>query len=95
VSAIPDQLVSVRGLFGIGSDLTVPAFRERGAHVPLLDHVGRELRGNKCDEAERPFVADRNTQGGSTKPATSSSRMPIAPGGGRVTGKPCSGLIIV
>ena len=36
-----DLMVSVRTLFGIDSDLKVPAFRERGAHVPDIDDAYR------------------------------------------------------
>ncbi len=39
--AIPDITVSVRELFGIDSDLRVPAFRERGDHVPAVDAAYR------------------------------------------------------
>ena len=31
----PTQTVSVRDMFGIDSDLQVPAFTERDEHVPL------------------------------------------------------------
>ena len=37
----PDKRVSVRELFGIDSDLMVPAFAERDAHVPEIDPVYR------------------------------------------------------
>jgi cobaltochelatase CobS len=37
----PTQRVSVRELFGIDSDLMVPAFAERDAHVPEIDPVYR------------------------------------------------------
>lgn len=37
----PDQLVSVRDLFGIDMDLMVPAFSERDAHVPEVDKAYR------------------------------------------------------
>ena len=37
----PTQQVSVRELFGIDSDLMVPAFAERDAHVPEIDPVYR------------------------------------------------------
>ena len=33
----PDQMVSVRELFGIDTDLKVPAFSERDDHVPEID----------------------------------------------------------
>ena len=39
--ALPDQMVSVRELFGIDSNLQVPAFRERDEHVPDIDTVYR------------------------------------------------------
>lgn len=37
----PDRQVSVRELFGIDSDLMVPAFAERDDHVPEIDTVYR------------------------------------------------------
>ena len=37
----PDARVPVRDLFGIDSDLVVPAFRERDAHVPEVDEAYR------------------------------------------------------
>ena len=37
----PDRLVSARELFGIDSDLKVPAFSERDEHVPEIDAVYR------------------------------------------------------
>jgi cobaltochelatase CobS len=37
----PDRLVSARELFGIASDLMVPAFSERDEHVPEIDTVYR------------------------------------------------------
>ncbi len=39
--AVPDTTVSVREMFGIDSDLRVPAFSERGDHVPLVDAAYR------------------------------------------------------
>ena len=39
--ALPDQMVSVRELFGIDNNLLVPAFRERDEHVPDIDTVYR------------------------------------------------------
>lgn len=37
----PDKLVAVRSLFGIDSDLMVPAFGEREDHVPEIDDAYR------------------------------------------------------
>lgn len=37
----PDSEVAVRAAFGIDSDMTVPAFREREDHVPEPDHAYR------------------------------------------------------
>ncbi len=37
----PDRLVSVRSLFGIDSELQVPAFSERDDHVPEIDEAYR------------------------------------------------------
>lgn len=37
----PDTMVSVRSMFGIDSDLQVPAFSERDDHVPDIDHAYR------------------------------------------------------
>lgn len=34
---MPDHMVSVRDVFGVDSDLMVPAFREGGEHVPRID----------------------------------------------------------
>ena len=39
--ATPDTTVSVRAVFGIESDLTCPAFSERGDHVPAIDEAYR------------------------------------------------------
>ncbi len=39
--AKPDQMVSVRTLFGIDSDLKVPAFSDRDDHVPEIDDAYR------------------------------------------------------
>jgi cobaltochelatase CobS len=41
VLAKPDQLVSVRSVFGIDSDMQVPAFAHRDEHVPDTDEVYR------------------------------------------------------
>ena len=38
---VPDRRVAVRELFGIDSDMTVPAFSERDSHVPDLDEAYR------------------------------------------------------
>jgi len=40
-SGLPDTRVSVRDLFGLDSDMTVPAFAERVDHVPDLDPAYR------------------------------------------------------
>ena len=40
-ASTPDRLLSVRELFGIDSDLRVPAFAERSEHVPDIDSVYR------------------------------------------------------
>lgn len=40
-SGLPDHMVSVRDVFGIPSDLRVPAFSTPGAHVPEIDSVYR------------------------------------------------------
>lgn len=40
-SGQPDRRASVRELFGIDSRLTVPAFSERGEHVPAIDPAYR------------------------------------------------------
>jgi len=37
----PDRMVSARDLFGIDTDLTVPAFSERDDHVPEIDAAYR------------------------------------------------------
>ena len=37
----PDRLLSVRDVFGIATDLQVPAFSERDEHVPEIDTVYR------------------------------------------------------
>ena len=41
VITAPDQQVSVRSVFGIDSDLMVPAFSERDDHVPEVDEAYR------------------------------------------------------
>jgi cobaltochelatase CobS len=42
ISALrPDRQLSVREVFGIDTELTVPAFAERDAHVPEIDAVYR------------------------------------------------------
>ena len=38
---LPDQRVTARALFGIDSDLEIPAFAERTEHVPELDETYR------------------------------------------------------
>ena len=40
-SGLPDRMVSVRDVFGIATDLRVPAFSTPGAHVPEIDSVYR------------------------------------------------------
>src|ERR1700676_4030285 len=40
-SGLPDMKVSIRQLFGIDSDLEVPAFSEPDEHVPELDSASR------------------------------------------------------
>ncbi len=39
--ALPDRMVSARELFGIATDLAVPAFGERHEHVPEIDTAYR------------------------------------------------------
>jgi cobaltochelatase CobS len=41
LSAAPDRRVSVRDLFGIDSDMTVPAFSQADSHVPEVDEAYR------------------------------------------------------
>ncbi len=41
IHSTPGETVSVRDTFGIDSDLTVPAFAERDAHVPEVDPAYR------------------------------------------------------
>ncbi len=41
IHSAPDRRVSVREAFGIDTDLEVPAFAERDAHVPEIDPVYR------------------------------------------------------
>jgi cobaltochelatase CobS len=41
LSAAPDRRVSVRDLFGIDSDMTVPAFSATDSHVPEIDDAYR------------------------------------------------------
>ena len=36
-TARPDRMISVREVFGIDTDLRVPAFAERDEHVPEID----------------------------------------------------------
>ena len=70
----PDKKVSVREAFGVESDMIVPGFSTRDPHVPDFDPAykfdpettlaicaGFAFRLsflNKCDEAERPLVAE-------------------------------------
>ena len=37
ITNLPDTIVNVREVFGIDSDITVPAYKERDAYVPDLD----------------------------------------------------------
>ena len=37
ITNLPDTTVNVREVFGIDSDITVPAFKERDSYVPDLD----------------------------------------------------------
>ncbi|MGA2953838.1 MAG: cobaltochelatase subunit CobS, partial [Caulobacteraceae bacterium] len=37
----PNRLVSIREMFGVDSDMLVPAFSERDSHVPDLDEAYR------------------------------------------------------
>jgi cobaltochelatase CobS len=37
ITNLPDTTVNVREVFGIDSDITVPAYKERDAYVPDLD----------------------------------------------------------
>jgi len=41
ITAAPDKMVSVRDAFGVDSDMKVPAFSTRDAHVPELDAAYR------------------------------------------------------
>src|SRR5690606_7560252 len=41
LSLVPDRMVSARETFGIDSDMQVPAFSERDAHVPDIDAAYR------------------------------------------------------
>ncbi|HEY2178551.1 MAG TPA: cobaltochelatase subunit CobS [Caulobacteraceae bacterium] len=41
LALVPDQMVSIRELFGVDSDMKVPAFSERDSHVPDLDEAYR------------------------------------------------------
>ena len=38
---VPDKVVSVRDAFGVDSDMKVPAFSTRDAHVPETDEAYR------------------------------------------------------
>ena len=40
ITHVPDKSVSVRDVFGIDSDMKVPAFSTRDAHVPDLNFPG-------------------------------------------------------
>ena len=41
IAALPDKMVSVRETFGVDSDMQVPAFSTRDAHVPDVDAAYR------------------------------------------------------
>ena len=38
-AGVPDRQVSVRELFGVASDMKVPAFSQRAEHVPEIDEA--------------------------------------------------------
>src|SRR6201986_120083 len=40
-TGMPDKTVSVREIFGLDSDLKVPAFSSKGEHVPDIDEAYR------------------------------------------------------
>ena len=39
LAMIPDKIVTVRDVFGVDSDMQVPAFTERDSHVPDFDEA--------------------------------------------------------
>ena len=41
LTQVPDRMVSVRDVFGVDSDMQVPAFSERDSHVPDFDEAYR------------------------------------------------------
>jgi cobaltochelatase CobS len=41
LALVPDRTVSIREVFGVDSDMKVPAFSERDSHVPDLDEAYR------------------------------------------------------
>jgi cobaltochelatase CobS len=41
LTLVPDHKVSIREVFGVDSDMMVPAFKERDSHVPDLDEAYR------------------------------------------------------
>jgi cobaltochelatase CobS len=41
LTLVPDHKVSIREVFGVDSDMMVPAFKEKDAHVPDLDDAYR------------------------------------------------------
>jgi cobaltochelatase CobS len=41
LALVPDKMVSIRELFGVDSDMRVPAFSERDSHVPDFDEAYR------------------------------------------------------
>ena len=41
LSLLPDKKVSIREMFGVDSDMVVPAFSQRDSHVPDLDEAYR------------------------------------------------------
>ena len=55
---LPDMKVSVRQVFGIDSDMEVPAYSEPDDHVPDVDQDYRFDRGSHCSS-----VASRETRG--------------------------------
>ena len=41
LNLVPDKMVSIRDMFGVDSDMQVPAFSVRDSHVPDLDEAYR------------------------------------------------------
>ena len=68
VPGLPDMKVSIRQLFGIDSDLEVPAYSEPDEHVPDVDH-GHDHDHAPEHEPQIPASAEPASDPDGTSPA--------------------------